>query len=223
MKTIFLAIILLLITSCSPVILVDNWKSPEIDTYEPYKILVVGLTSNNDARQMFENKFKEELQLRGTEAVSSLTLFDSAFKTKKMTEDDLNVLENKLIEDGFDTILLSKVIGVENKLAYNKNYKGDDEVYKKFKDEYYMYQDIFYNPDYYQEYKVYHIETTMYCICPTKDKELIWKGYIDIVDPKSTDKTINEYVNLVIMALEKQQLIASKTTLPKDTETTPIN
>ncbi|TDQ21959.1 hypothetical protein [Tenacibaculum caenipelagi] len=223
MKNITLLIVMLLLTCCSSVILVDDWKNPEIDNYEPYKALVVGLTSNNKARQNFENKFKEELQLRGTEAVSSLTLFDSAFKTKKMTEDDLNSLENKLIEDGFDTVILSKVIGVENKLAYNKNYKEDDEVYKKFKDEYFMYQDIFYNPDYYQEYKVYHIETTMYCICPTKDKELIWKGYIDIVDPKSTDETINDYVNLVIMALEKHQLIASKTTLQKDTETTPIN
>ncbi len=25
----------------------------------------------------------------------------------------------------------------------------------------------------------------MYCICPTKDRELIWKGYINITGPQS--------------------------------------
>ena len=47
----------------------------------------------------------------------------------------------------------------------------------------------------------------MYCICPTKDRELIWKGYVDIVDPRSIDKTVNDYVDLVIAALEEQALI----------------
>jgi len=72
------------------------------------------------------------------------------------------------------------------------------------------YQDVFYNPDYYTEFKVYHAETSMYCICPTEDRELIWKGYIDIVDPESADKTINNYVNLIIAILEEEQLVNPK-------------
>lgn len=50
----------------------------------------------------------------------------------------------------------------------------------------------------------------MYCICPTKDRELIWKGYIDITDPQSIDETVDDYVKLIILAIEKQQLINSK-------------
>jgi hypothetical protein len=81
-----------------------------------------------------------------------------------------------------------------------------------------MYQDIFYNPEYYEEYTIYHAETSMYCICPTKDRELIWKGYIDITDPRDIEKTIKDYVRLAIVVLEEEQLINPKI---METETEP--
>jgi len=145
--------------------------------------------------------------LRGATAVASLDFFDGSFRTEEMTEEELNTLENDLLKYGFDTILLTKIVGVEDKIAYKRNYDGYDESYIKFKQDYLMHQDIFYNPDYYEEYAIYHAETSMYCICPTKDRELIWKGYIDIVDPESINETIKEYVRLVIVVLEEQQLI----------------
>ncbi len=207
MRRSLIVIVVLVLFSCNSTQLVETWKNPEITSYEPSKVLVVGLTSNLEARQQFESKLKEELQLRGIEAVISLDINNSAFKTEKMTESDLKELENNLISDGFDTILFSKVIGVEDKIVYSKNYDDYDETYKKFSEDYLKYQDVFYNPDYYNEYTVYHAETTLYCLCPTEARELIWKGYIDIVDPDSTDKTILNYVNLVILVLEEEQLI----------------
>ena len=206
MRRSIIIIAVLVLSSCNTTQLTDTWKNPEITTYEPSKILVVGLTSNLEARQNFENKLKTELQSRGIEAVSSLDIF----KSEKMTENDLLELENNLINSGFDTVLFSKIIGVEDKIVYRKTYDGYDETYSKFREDYLKYQDVYYNPDYYNEYTVYHAETALYCICPSKDRELIWKGYIDIVEPESANKTINNYVNLVILILEEEQLINSK-------------
>ena len=206
MKRLFLVIIALALVGCFSTELVESWKNPEIETYAPSKILVVGLTSNLEARQKFETKLKDELEMRGAEAVSSLDIF----KTEKMTEIELKELENNLIENEFDTVLFSKVIGVEDKIVYKNDFDGFDETYRKFSEDYLKYQDVFYNPDYYTEFKVYHAETSMYCICPTEDRELIWKGYIDIIDPESADKTINNYVNLIIAILEEEQLVNPK-------------
>ena len=206
MRRSIIIIAVLVLFSCNTTQLTDTWKNPEITTYEPSKILVVGLTSNLEARQNFENKLKTELQSRGIEAVSSLDIF----KSEKMTENDLLELENNLINSGFDTVLFSKIIGVEDKIVYRKTYDGYDETYSKFREDYLKYQDVYYNPDYYNEYTVYHAETALYCICPSKDRELIWKGYIDIVEPESANKTINNYVNLVILILEEEQLINPK-------------
>lgn len=207
MKHLVGLLLFFLLCSCSSVELVENWKNPDIDFYKPNKVLVVGMTSNNEARQKFEQQLKNEYELRGIEAVMSLNLFNPTFRTKKMTEADLKVIENDLINDGFDTILFTKVVGVKDKIAYKDNYDGYDETYRKFNGDYLKYQDIYYNPDYYDEYTVYHTETSMYCICTTKDRELIWKGYIDVTDPQSINDTVEDYVRLVIVVLEEQQLI----------------
>ena len=208
MKRLFSILFLLLIfTSCNTTTLVDSWKNPDIDTYTPNKVLVVGLTSNLKARQKFETQLKEEYELRGVEAAVSLDYFDASLRTEKMTEAELKVIENRLIGEGFDTILLTKVVGVEDKIKYKDDYIGYESRHKKFKEDFLMYQDIYYNPDYYEEYTVYHGETSMYCICPTKDRELIWKGYVDIVEPESIDGPVGDYVGLIISVLEEEQLI----------------
>jgi hypothetical protein len=206
MKSLISTVSFLLLFSCS-IKLVDSWKNPEITTYYPAKVLIIGMTSNTNARQEFENQLKKKFELRGSEAVTSMAFFDPLVMTDKINEAQIDDLETKLLGEGFDTILLTKVIGVDNKIRYKKDYDGFDAAYKKFKEDYLMYQDIYYNPDYYENFKLYHTETSMYCICPTKERDLIWKGYIDITDPQNVEDIINKYVNLVVFALEEQQLI----------------
>ena len=210
MKKRILILVSLILISCSSTQLVESWRNPDIDNYEPYKVLIVGLTSDEVARQQFENKLKNEFQLRGYDAVMSLDILHTGLNMVRMTETELDDLENQLVADDFDTILLTKIIGVDDKIAYRKNYGGYDETYRKFKEDYLMYQDIYYNPDYYDNYIIYHAETSMYCICQTKARELLWKGYINITDPRSTEKTVNEYVNLVLAVLEDEQIIKPK-------------
>jgi hypothetical protein len=62
----------------------------------------------------------------------------------------------------------------------------------------------------YHEYTVYHAETSLYCICPTKDRELIWKGYIYVVDFQTIEKNANDSVQLIILVLQEQKLINQK-------------
>lgn len=189
--------------SCSSTSLIDTWKNPEIESYEPAKILVIGLTPDKKIRQKFEKQLKKEFELRGSEAEMSVTYFENT----TISEDILKALEYKLLNEGFDTILFTKTMGVENKIVYNEKFDSYGETSTSFKDDYLKHQDIYLNPEYYNEYQVYHAETAMYCICPTKERELIWKGYIDIIDPKDIDVTVNDYVKLVIAALEAEQLI----------------
>lgn len=218
MKYTFALLLAFLLVSCASTKLINQWKNPDIDTYAPSKILVVGLTSNIAARQKYEDKLKEQLEMRGAEVHTSIAYFKPSFKTEKLTEDDLLKLEKDLINDGFDTVMFSKVIGIEDKIAYTKNFDVYDETFVRFKEDYLRYQDVFYNPEYYEEYKVYHAETSMYCICPTKDRELLWKGYVDIVDPQSKESTVRDYVTLIIAVLEEQHLLNIKALEPIEEE-----
>lgn len=198
--------ILLLFLSCTTADLVNNWKNPDIDTYEATKVLIVGMTSNDEARKAFEDKLKKEYESRDIEAVASYKYFNN----EKKTEEDLQEIENRLLTDGFDTILFSKVLGTDNKERLARAYKDVDRTYRRFRDDYFLYQDIYYNPEYYESYPVYHAETALYCICAGKDRELIWKGYIDIIDPASVKETVDDYIKLIVFVMEEQKLIATK-------------
>ena len=187
MRIVTLLVLALSLMTCSETQLIDYWKNPEIETYSPEKVLILGLTANPNARAQFEMQLQSAFEDRGITAVRSLDVAQLDAENGKLTEDQLNALEKQLITDGFDTILLSSVVGVEDKIAYKSNYDGFDETYRRFKEDYLRYQDSFYNPDYYDEYTIYHAESSMYCICPTEERELIWKGYINITDPREVN------------------------------------
>ncbi|MGC1203694.1 MAG: hypothetical protein WA839_02265, partial [Flavobacteriaceae bacterium] len=79
MKFIIIIILGLLTVSCSTTELVENWKNPDIDSYNPSKVLLVGMTSNVEARQQFEKQLQDEYASRGIESVMSLELFEPSF------------------------------------------------------------------------------------------------------------------------------------------------
>lgn len=208
LKAIFLlSIIASLTISCSSTQLVEQWKNPTIDSLYVSKILIVGMTPNLEARKKFEKLLKEEYTAKGIEAVMSLEIFDPSFTTDKKSYAELKVIENILTANFFDAVLFTKIVGTKTQKVYSETYKNKKSLDIRFQEDYYNHQEILYNPKYYDEYKIYRAETSLYCICPTKDRELVWKGSIDIIDPTSIDKTVNDYVNLLLLVLEEQQLL----------------
>ncbi|WP_299157825.1 hypothetical protein [uncultured Tenacibaculum sp.] len=207
-KLILPFLIIIVFSSCTRTQMIEYWKNPEVDTLSLSKVLVIGMTPNVEARDKFEELLTNEFEARGIDAVPSLDIFEPKFRIEGKTEKELKVIEDVLTANYYDAVIYTKVVGVENRRVFSEKYKEKKYLDIKFKDEYYNHREILENPNYYEEYKIYNAETSLYCICPTKDRELIWKGYIDIVDPKSIEETVNDYVNLLILALEEQQIIS---------------
>lgn len=207
MKKGLLILLLTALYACDSTQLRDRWISPDASDYTLQKVFIVGLTNNEVAKAQFEKKLQNQLIERGIEASISLDKFDADFLESKKTDDELKALETQLIQEGFDAVIFTKVAGIKNKIQYKKDYTNFDKNHKKFNDDFLMYQDQVFNPDAYQEYQVYNAETSVYCLCPTKDRTLIWKGYIDIVDPENIDQTVNDYSKLLILVLENDGII----------------
>lgn len=204
---VYLLIVMGLSYGCTSSELVENWKNPEIDTFEAQKTLVIGITPDENARKVFEKKLAKELKKNGVNVIKSLDYFENSFTTSPKTEEEIMALESQLIAKGFDAILLSKVLGVEDKVTVVKAYRNLDKTFKSFREDYYENQDIYHDDDYYEEYKVFHAESSLYCICPDKEKELIWKGSIDITAPENIRKAVGDYVKVLVWALKGQQLL----------------
>ncbi len=205
-----LILVALLFMGCSSTELVDNWKNPDIVIFDANKVLIVGMTSNSKAQKEFETKMKRHFSNRGVEAMRSLDVFDVKFTDSQRSEDELDDVEQSLLDKDFDAILFTKILGSENKETFRKDMADVDSYYGKFKDDYLTHQDIYYDENYYDEYKVYHAETALYCICVGKERELIWRGIIDITDPSNIKNVIDDYIKLVVLAMEEQDLIFHK-------------
>ncbi len=203
-------VLVLLVSGCSSAELVENWKNPDIVIFDASKVLIVGLTHNEDARVEYETKLRDQFEARGVEAMRSIDVFDVDFTSAERSEEELSDVEQQLLDKDFDAILFSKIIGVENIENHRKLLTNIDRYTGGFEEDYINNQRIYYEPDEYGTFPVYHAETSLYCICPGKDMELIWRGGIDISDPVDIEETIDDYIKLVIMAMEDQDLIFRK-------------
>ena len=132
------------------------------------------------------------------------------FTNSEKSEEELNEVEQQLLSKDFDAILFTKVIGSENLQRFRKRMADIDELYGQFSDDYLNHQRIYYDADYYDQYTVYHVETSLYCICIDKERELVWRGFIDVTDPEKIDKAVDDFVKLVVLAMEEQDLIFRK-------------
>lgn len=203
-------LLLLILTGCSSASLVENWKNPEIALFSASKVLIVGMTQNEEARRSFETRLKEEFDKRNVEAMRSLDVFDVKFTDTRRTEEELDQVEQSLLDKDFDAILFTKIIGSEDRRTFIQTISAWDNYMGRFNDDYLTHQGIYYNEGYYDTFTVYHAQTTLYCICEGKERAMIWRGSIDISDPKNIEKSINDYIRLVVVALEEQDLVFLK-------------
>ncbi len=207
MKTIIICITTILLISCSSSKLIEQYKSPDNPTFEANKVLIIGMAQNIESRRMFEKELSEAIEKKGINSVKSVDFFENSFISDKKSETDLNTIEKQLTDAGFDAIILSKVVSSESKITAIRAFRKFNDSFNNFREDYYKSQDIYFNNEYIQESKIYHTETALYCICPTKERELIWKGSIDIINPQKAKTSIGDYVSLLIKELEKQQLL----------------
>lgn len=204
-KIVFLFTILL--TGCTSTSLIENWKDPDTVLFHANKVLLVGMTQNQSARAAFEKQLQKEFEKRGVEAWQSMDVFDVAFTDSKKSEQELDMVEQSLLDKGFDAILFTKITGSENRENFMKSVSRWEDHRVRFNDDYLTHQGIYFDEAYYENFKIYFAETTLYCICEGKERALIWRGIIEIMDPSNVDKAINDYVKLVVTALEEQDLI----------------
>ncbi|WP_149276999.1 hypothetical protein [Pareuzebyella sediminis] len=203
-------IVLLTIIGCTSTEMVENYKNPDIVIFYASKVLLVGMAQNEGVRVDFETNLKKEFDARNVEAMRSIDLFDVDFTNYRRTEKELDDVEQSLLDKDFDAILLTKIVGSESRQSFRKTLAELNKYGDGFKEDYQRHQDIYYDDDYYDKHTVYNAETSLYCICEGKERSLIWRGSIEINNPNNVEKTIEDYVQLVVAAMEAQDLVFYK-------------
>lgn len=209
MKSLFtLLVSVLLLSSCSTSRLVGEYVNPESTNFSANKILVVGLTPDGGLQRQFEYSLVQALEAENVIAIKSVDYFESTVDENNQSEENLANLENELLKAGFDAILFSKIKGQESKVTVAQSYRNLAKSFQSFSD-YYNENRPVYKSGQIEEYPVYNTETSLYCLCPEKEQDLIWRGNIDIIDPPGTETTIKDYVKTLVRTLKKNSLLPS--------------
>ena len=210
MRKIFLLVGVLFFASCSSIKFIDSWKNQEINTFKPQKLLVVGMTDNLTARKIFEEKLKEAFKLRNIYAEESTIVFDEGFTNSEKSEEEINKMTQQIIKKGFDAVIITAVKGVDERRNYFSNYYAVGYRWSHFGNYYFRFQDVYYTPEYYESFKVYNIETSIYNMNEEDKKSLVWVGSFNLMNPQTISTTVKDYVAKIIKRLECENLIEKR-------------
>lgn len=202
-------IILLILLGCSSTRITESWKNPDYTDYQPNKVIILGITPNLIVRKIYEEKLKTELENKGIEANESFNILNTSFTNLRQSEEDIEAQIKTLSKKGFDAIIISAVKGYDERISYNGNLIRDQYNLRRFAPYYHLYQEVYFDEKIYEEYKVYHIEISLYDLTIDTEKSLVWIASYDIVDPKKINSTIKDCVNAIVNSLEEEGIVPS--------------
>ena len=107
----------------------------------------------------------------------------------------------------FVSLHYALVKGVDLNQSYASDSPKTDYHLRKFIGYYLLYQDVYFNEDYFDSYKVFNIETSIYNLKKDSDKSIVWRGFFDLIGPENSSKAIDSHIKKLIKTLEKEKII----------------
>ena len=199
-------VVLFSLTACTSTTLTSVWRDP---TYTSYieSIMVVAVTEKTRDRLIFESEFVEEFKKVGVTAIASADV------TSTEEEIDENDILAEARQQGVTTILVTHLIGVDEKSVYHppKTYAAPRPAYiaprpysGRFHTCYPRVYDYVHEPGYYTQHKSVNLESNLY---ETETEKLIWSVTSETLDPQSVNKVIESLSTVVIKNLHKNKLL----------------
>ncbi|MDB4582699.1 hypothetical protein N9164_06075 [Draconibacterium sp.] len=178
----------------------ENFEGKKFD-----KILVLTITKNLKSRTLFENTVVQLLAEEGFNATNALNVFTPVEDMKKLTEEEIG---NRIKGGGYDAILVTSLIDitsrdvrVNNTTPYYPYMYGGYYGYG-YRSFIYSNYNYMYSIDSYREEKTYVLETRLYDVNETDNKEaIVWSGQSELVDPSGSESASKSYSGALVKTL----------------------
>jgi hypothetical protein len=184
--------------------LVVSWRNPNFAGKKFQRVLALGLSDKTGIRADFEDVLAEQLAATGVEAIPG----NAILLRPEGTQFDLNYLRTQIRENKIDTVVVSRLIKVDNTITYIPGgpYVAPFPYYNTFYGYYGAVYPVVYSPDYLRQEKKVRIETNLYVIS-SEEGELVWTGVTDTFNPSNVHKAINGLVKLVVKQMQSEGVL----------------
>lgn len=188
----------LVAAGCASTRIVHQWSNSDYPSARFKKFMVIGISKQPGIRRSFEDEFVAKLKTMGVDAVPGY----------RFISEDGPVEEPRLREAvgqaGADATLVTRLVRVEQKTQVSSGYYPASPgfgFYWGYANAWYGY----YEPSMIYQYEVYISETSLY---DTGKNQLVWSGTVETT-PQGINKDIAHYVDTVIEALRKNNLLGA--------------
>ena len=185
-----------LLAACASTKPVKEWRSEEFSG-QSGNILVIAATEQQAQRRSIEDDYVVALQQVPVQAVASYTLIDSEQPLTRET------VEAAIEGQGFDTVLVTRLLGVEEVEQYQPPVHYDH--YRSYH-RYYQRSLNYSSPGYYRRFKILTLESNLY---DTASGELVWSMQSESIDPSAPEKVVAEQIALTIERLKQAGLLGA--------------
>lgn len=188
----------LIIFSCSSSTkMTDVYVDESFSGTEFKKILVLGLTTSEWKRKVYENEFRSQLIAHNVEV---LTAWQELPKGEQLNRE---TFEKYFKDKNVDAVLVA-IEGGEStdKTLYSGG--GSSHVYVGFYGFYASTASYYFNSEFLAEEKIVHMRTNLY---ETKDAKLIWSAKSQSYEPKNTGDVVKAVSRNVVNELYGQGYI----------------
>jgi hypothetical protein len=181
--------------------LVQRWSEPTYVGSKGQKMMVVALAQNERGRHMWEEAFSTALRsVKVTPVAGSTALPLSG-------EADESTLKQAIRDSGVNLVAVSRLVDVEKEQVYvpGSTYYTPAPSYYGMYGYYHNSYGMVSTPGYYQENKIYKLETNVYDV---KTEKLVWSGLTETVNPETAQEGANSVIQIVIGDMIASKVIA---------------
>ena len=215
MKNLILLIIAALyVAGCGPTTQITaSWKNPDEQlTGSVNTIFVTALTGRPAIRQNIENDIAAVLEKKGYNTVKSMDVLPPTFSAEQTPNRD--TLLTHISATRADVILTVALIDEKTETRYVPGAYGYAPIprfdyYGTFWRYYTNWYPTLNSPGYYEENKVYFLETNLY---DAKTEELLWSAQSESYNPVSLPEFSDEFAKVVISKLEDDRILTTGNT-----------
>lgn len=200
--------LLALLAGCASTSLISSWESPDYRGGPVKKLAVFVMVQDESLRRFAEDHMVQKIP-PGTVATAGHALFDKP-------GGDKDKVRARLIEDGYDSVLVSRLVAVEKTQSYvppqthfiqTGPYLGAMPYYGNFVGYYGQgYGMVQTTPGYTVENTTVVVETVLYKL---PDDKPVWTATTQSLDPRSRSEMVQAISNIVDVELEKRGLVGT--------------
>ncbi len=212
--------VILLFNGCSSVKVLNSWKADNADNVKDNNFIVIARTANTQGRIAFENEIVKQLNAKGMKATASFTKFPKLNPDQEVSEEKKAEIVNILEQEGFNAVVLTVVKDVQEvtQTTQDGGYYAGGNYYGYYPRYYGGFYGYYHHPMSYSTLgnyvpatyttstsKNYILETVIYNLDETDEKQLVAVVTSKIEDPENTSSAAEQYVKAITKSFENKE------------------